>query len=322
MGEQNVRLFAHSDIGTETAQRILRQIDKQAVVADLRRITEGGSTSNYDICLEGGKRYLLKIYPQNDDRGKLEIAAYRYAAQFTKVPEVYLFDNSLAVFPKPYAVIEFIDGVGLNRYVMECGELPELMARTLGERLAALHGKEYARMSLLDESLTEQKTLIPIPELHAHYLNGKPGQYIRAELREEILNCLHDHSDWLESLGEITVFCHGDFNPGNIIVGSTGEIWLIDFEYCLAAPPYYDIGKFFRDRPGFSDRFTQRTYESFIDGYNSQAARPLRKDWYRLSRLMDMTSLLHLLNYESAACWAQEIEEMLRNTMSILRESL
>lgn len=58
----------------------------------------------------------------------------------------------------------------------------------------------------------------------------------------------------------------------------------------------------------------------FISGYNASAKHPVSDDWIKLTRLMDMTSLLHLLNYESVIkCWATDIEDEINHTMRVLR---
>ena len=55
---------------------------------------------------------------------------------------------------------------------------------------------------------------------------------------------------------------------------------------------------------------TKSIYDAFSCGYNSNGKHQLSEDWIKLARLMDMTSLLHLLNYESAVKhWATDIEE-------------
>jgi tRNA A-37 threonylcarbamoyl transferase component Bud32 len=320
LSDQTIRLFAHADIDMKSAQSIFRQLDGKAVLSSLQRITEGGSTSNYILSLkDNDRKFLLKLYPEDGGNGALEVAAYRYAMQYARVPEVFLFDDSLSVFHRPYAIIQFIEGIGLAKYITEHKRFPESMARSIGSKLALLHGREYSCMSLLDASLKVHKELIPVSALHVYYLNGKPGSLVDTELRDDILGFIQNYPGFLERLAEHAVFCHGDFSPGNMIIDDCGEVWFIDFEYCLAAPVYYDIGKFFRDRPGVSEWFTEGVYCSFIGGYNEHTKQQLREDWYKLSRLMDMTSLLHLLNFDNAICWLQEIVEQIGHSMRLLR---
>lgn len=319
MSGRPVRLFPHMEIDAATAQRLIQQAFPGAALAGLDRISEGGSTSNYAATLSDGKRLLLKLYPEGGGNGALEMAAYRYAAQLASVPEVYWFDDSLAAFHRPYAILAFIDGMGLGNYVTANRGLPEGMARQIGSRLALLHGREYGGMAALDAALNVSKELLPVFTLHEYYLNGKPGSLIDPVLRDDALRFLRERPELPGSLAAQHVLCHGDFSPGNMIVDNRDEVWFIDFEYALAAPPYYDIGKFFRRRPGVTDHFGDQVYGGFIDGYNGCASHPLGQGWFGLSQLMDMTSLLHLLNYDSALCWAGEIEDMIRHTLRVLR---
>jgi aminoglycoside phosphotransferase (APT) family kinase protein len=321
MSEQTVRLLAHTNIDLQTAQSLFFQYDKKAVVSDARLIPEGGSTTNYVVSLkETGKRFLLKLYPDNGGSGAREVSAYRYACQFMRVPQIFHFDDSRTVFKSPYVILEYIEGIGLRKHIAACQRFPEDMARDIGGNLALLHGREYGRMAILDSSLGIQKELIPVSSLHAHYLSGAPGSFISGEVREDVLGFLLANRDMLVRLERLAVFCHGDFSLDNMIVDRNDQVWFIDFEYSMAAPPYCDIGRFIRGRPAMDSYLNTGLYDSFIAGYNAFARHKAPPDWIKLARLMDMTALLHLLTYDSAAAaWAKEIEEEIKHTMRILK---
>jgi aminoglycoside phosphotransferase (APT) family kinase protein len=320
MSTQPVRLFEHTNIDRNAIERLFAKLDSTAKVSDTQLIAEGGSTTNYAVRLSCGKQFLLKLYPENGGNGAREMAAYRYASAFVRVPQVYVFDDSREVIGSPYAILEFIEGVGLKQYITDRSCFPEELAGSIGRSLARLHGRAYGCMAALDGSLCVAQKLLPITSLHEYYLNGPQGKLLDRQVCGDVLGFLAEHRDMLARLEQHTVFCHGDFSLGNMIIDRLGEVWFIDFEYSLAAPPYSDIGRFFRDQPALQSVLNEGVLAAFIEGYNACAGRKLDADWYKLARLMDMTALLHLLSFESAAAaWAKDIEEEIGHTMRVLR---
>lgn len=321
MSSENVRLYDYFDVDKETVQMLFFKYNPKAQVESLQLIPEGSSTTNYIIGIRNSsKKYLLKIYPENGGNSSLEVSSYMYAKEFVNVPEIHLFDDSRKAYIRPYVIMDFIEGTALNRYVINNKAFPAKIAFEIGNKLASLHSRKYETMALLNANLEIQKVLLPVTTLHEHYLSGAPGAYISAETRNDVLEYVSKNKDMMAKLKSEFVYSHGDFSPGNILIDKYNDIWFIDFEYSLSAPIYYDIGKFFRDRLEMNRYMGKDTYDAFISGYNASAKHPASDDWIKLARLMDMTSLLHLLNYESALkCWATDIEEEIKHTMRVLR---
>lgn len=175
-------------------------------------------------------------------------------------------------------------------------------------------------MALLNSKLEIQKVLLPVEVLHEHYLSGTPGNYISSDTKNDVLQFISDNRALISRLNSAFVYSHGDFSIGNILIDNNNDVWLIDFEYSLSAPIYYDIGRFFRDNDNLNSYRTKNICEAFSNGYNSSGRHQLSEDWIKLARLMDMTSLLNLLNYESAIKnWASDIEDEIKHTMRVLK---
>jgi tRNA A-37 threonylcarbamoyl transferase component Bud32 len=317
----NVRLNNHVVIDKKTAQKLFSIYNPKAEVVHLQLIPEGMSTSNYIIHLQNTPlKYLLKIYPENGGNSAVEVASYQYAKQYVNVPQIHLFNRNKKVFYRPYLIMDYVDGMSLSAYVNHHRRFPDKIAYNIGSKLALLHHREYETMALLNENLDIQKALLPIAILHEYYLNGIAGSHISSAVKDDVLKFISANKEMLKRLELIFVFSHGDFGPQNILIDNQDNVWFIDFEYSLAAPIYYDIGKFFRSRESMNPYMVPSTYENFISGYNAVAKHPVPDDWIKLALLIDITSMLALINKAKIPDgWAEEIEEEIIQTMRILK---
>ncbi len=217
---------------------------------------------------------MLKIYPEGGGNSALEVSSYLYAKQYINVPHIYFFDESKKVYNRPYLIMNYIDGISLKKYVMKYEKFPDKLAYQIGGNLALLHNREYRNMALLDHHLNIQKNLLPVSKLHENYLNGIAGTHIKNEIKNEVLDFISNNRAMLKKLESKFVYSHGDFNSSNILIDNNETVWFIDFEYCLSAPIYYDLGKFFRDSIDLNKYRAINTYDHFISGYNELAKQP------------------------------------------------
>lgn len=321
MGEENLRLFGQIGMEISTAQRLFQEYDPKIQIENLRFIEAGMSTSNYVVDIKNSsQKYLLKIYPEGGGNSAVEMASYKYAAKFAKVPEVYLFDDSRKLFPRSYVILQYIHGDTLKRYIINNKVFPEEMAFIIGRNLALLHNRQYESMAMLNEELEVNSYLLPVSAMHERILGDIAGTHLSNEVREELLKFLSNNKDMLQRLEGACAFCHGDFHPSNMLVDTKDEIWFIDFEYSLAAPIYLDLGKFFRDRESMDKYIHKGIYESFAIGYNSSAKRKVYEDWIKLARLMDITGMLNLINKKDAPkSWIKETEASIKLTLRVLK---
>jgi tRNA A-37 threonylcarbamoyl transferase component Bud32 len=319
---QNIRLNNHIIVDQKTAQKLFAEYDPRARVAGLQLVPEGMSTSNYIIDIQNDSRkFLLKIYPEGGGNSALEVSSYQYAKQYVNVPDIYLFDKKGKVIDSPYVIMDYVDGMTLREYVIHHQRFPEKIAHDIGSKLALLHQREYETMALLDENLDIQKVLLPVTTLHEYCLNGIAGTRIRSETKNDVLEFISENRDMLKELALHFVYSHGDFNPSNILIDHQDNVWFIDFEYSLAAPVYYDIGKFFRGRAELDQYIGKSVYDHFGGGYNAIAKQPVPEDWIKLAKLMDIAGMLELLNKEKVPeGWREAIELEILGTMSILKK--
>ncbi|WP_328805639.1 aminoglycoside phosphotransferase family protein [Paenibacillus apii] len=283
-------------------------------------LTRGMSTSNYVVQLEGNtKKYVLRIYPLNNDHSQLEIAAYNYARTMIRVPEIYFFDNSKQLIPNSYIIMEFIEGLTLGEFITENNGFPNSVVRSISGSLALLHQTEYTHMALLDENLRIKENFEPITSQYHTLFNGLAGIHIKPSTKEKFLHFINCNAELLKQVASKHVFSHGDFIFSNIIVTPSLQTCFIDYEYCFSAPVFYDIGKFFRTRTNVERYIGTETISAFFEGYNSKAKEPLPKEWYIYSKIADVATMLHLINKPNIPeGWGLAIDTEIEKTLDLL----
>lgn len=321
MGKNSERLYDLIKVDLETVKIIFNEYDASINVVDIQKILTGMSTSNYVVFVDDGKKkFLLKIYPENNDHSDIEIAAYSYANKLIHVPKVCNFDKSRTLFNRTYVILEYIDGLTLGEYLLRNNGFPNEVAHTIGSQLALLHNRRYESMALLNDKLIVAKTLIPFESQYEFYFNGLTGNHISCIIKDRLRSFIVEYRELINKLSEEYVLSHGDFIFSNILVDNTGTPWFIDFEYCFVASRYYDIGKFFRTREKYESYVDDDVYKSFMEGYNSKTNRNLPNDWIVLSKLADIVSMLALINRETIPeGWAGSIEEEINKNLDLLQ---
>lgn len=315
-----VRLFDFQALTEDTVRRLFASLDRQARIVRIAPLTKGMSTSNYAVQTDGGAKYVLRIYPANNDHGRLEAAAYDYAKAWLRVPRIYRFDDSKRMIPYSYLIMEYIEGSTLGDFVAGNGGFPDRLAHRIGRSLALLHRTEYPDTGLLDEQLQLTRLFEPFANQYRTLLDGFAGTHIQPSTREACFAFLDDHAAMAERIAAKHVLSHGDFIFSNIIVTPSMEPCFIDYEYCFSAPVFYDIGKFFRTRTKVERYIGEDTIAAFYEGYSSEAKEPLPEAWYALSRLADVSTMLHLINKPQIPDgWGSALDEEIVKTLRMLQ---
>jgi tRNA A-37 threonylcarbamoyl transferase component Bud32 len=316
MSQNNDRLYDFEVVAAEDIHTIFSKYNNQLLIQDIVPITAGMSTSNYMI-EASSKRYLLKVYPENNDRSDNEIAVYKHAGNIIKVPEVLYFDNSKTIIDNTYGIFQYIDGLTLKQYVLKNKGFSKDLAYKIGSMLALLHRKEYACTALLDVDLSIKKQVTQFENQYELFLDGIPGKHLCNIVREDLKHYIDSNRHLIERISEKNVFSHGDFIPSNILIDVNDTPWFIDFEYSLSMPNYCDIGKLFRTRSNYSQYIDDKTKSEFAKGYNAMSQRTLPEDWYKLSKIADIVTMLVLINRENIPSnWIEGIEEEIIATIN------
>ncbi len=291
------RLRRFVEINFSTAATMLKEFDSTLELESLLPIHEGMSTSNY-IVTANEKKYLLKIYTERS--GNTESSMYAFLQGSVSVPSLLHFSHATSDIPYSFAIIEYIEGTTLNKYIRSKKKYPMELIPQIAGALATIHNKSYARRGFLDAELQVQETFQSVREQIASLLSDKAGGYLPGILRNKLYDFVHNRDDIFQAIESSYVLSHGDFSYSNIMVDQNKKVYLIDFEYSLATNRFRDIGHFFRRKGEDVEILIDQTvYNSFFEIYNSVSNKPLPYNWIQLSKSVDIPAMLALINRDN-----------------------
>jgi spectinomycin phosphotransferase len=87
------------------------------------------------------------------------------------------------------------------------------------------------------------------------------------------------------SAGEC-VLCHSDLHPGNILVASNGELYIVDWDEAILAPKERDL-MFIGSGLGFKGRSEEEQEELFYRGYGETTVDRRALSYYRCERIVE-----------------------------------
>ncbi len=309
------RMHEITSIDKETAGLLFKCFDQKKEVESLEMLVGGRSTTNYKVIIKGLKQaFVLRVYPRADRSCHKEFAVHNAVKDYIPVPEIYYINDEKTVIDKPYAIVQFLDGVMLDRYMAENTGLDGILAEEIGEKLACLHQKEFDREGYLDENLNIVGDLPPILSWYGYFLNNRAGERLGSEMKMKVLECLRGNHDLLVQVTQRFTFSHGDFRPSNMMVKDGKLIGILDWEKSFSAPAYYDIGQFTR----YMEQLKDDSENSFIKGYNRNARIPVSDEWRKIAKLTDLANILWLLDIkEDKPVLFSEMRNLVRRTMDL-----
>jgi aminoglycoside phosphotransferase (APT) family kinase protein len=304
------------DMDINTADRLFKCFDSQKTVEDIEIFTGGKRTTNYKIRLkESEQEFVLRIYPENDRSWHKEFKLQNTLKNYLPVPEMYYLNEDKLIIDKPFSIVQFLDGVTLDKHLAGNNRISELLAQNIGESLAIIHQKEFK--GLLEENSQTKDGLPLILSWYDYLLNHRAIERLGTRIINKLKIIIHENNELLGQMAQNFVFSHGDFRPANIMVKDGRLIGIIDWEDALSAPDYFDIGQFTR----YKEHLSEKAKNRFISGYNQNTRRPVGKDWEKLSKLMDLVNLLVFLdNEEEKPKLFSDMRNLIEKTLKILEQ--
>lgn len=287
------RMHAITNINIEIANKLIRSLDSKKEVESFEMLIGGRSSTNYKIRIKGlSQIFVLRIYPKADNSCHKEFTIHNTVKDYIPVPEIYYVNDDKTVIDKPYAIVQFLDGIRLDKYMTENAGLDERLAEEIGEKLGYLHQTEFDKEGYLDENLNIFGDLPPILSWYEYFLNNRAGERLGSRLKTKVFECLEDNQSLLVQMTQKFVFSHGDFRPSNLMVKDSKLIGILDWEKSFSAPIYYDIGQFIR----YMEQLRNSSGNSFIKGYNRNSRIPVPDKWRKMAKLTDLANILWVLN--------------------------
>lgn len=277
------------EINKKEVEQILSYMNRGWGFVSMEICPNGRRTTNYKIVTNEGC-VLLRIYPMDADVSQKEIAIYQRLAQRLPVPKVYQF--GALERGNAYIMMEFVQGASLASLLENQQECSDALFEEIGRILAVVHQVSFEKEGALNKDLEIEDGLPPILDWYAYFLNGIPGKKLGSEWKRVIEQIIESNGTDLERMTDEFVLTHGDFRPANLLVSNDCVTGVLDWEFVLSAPRYFDIGQFIRKEEDLCDLHKQ----AFHRGYQEVSKDRLPQDWERLARLMDIATMMSFLD--------------------------
>jgi hypothetical protein len=250
-------------------------------ITDIKFLLRGFGGDCYRAETSTRTSYFLKLHdPINNQMTAASSRAF-YLPLMQQLHTKNILPNIPHLLPKLDGTLSL--GIGDNELVITnfitgelvgFGELPELILVQLAEQVGILHNCrdqlefEYPFIDQF-EIVFEQDLLDSFDRLVSLPEPITPGQSL---LRESILphqaqlithlNRLKQLQAYARKTNKFKVVCHTDIHGGNLMTNKQGNLYILDWENALIAPPEHDLF-FFAGEPNFREIFWPHYTRSF-----------------------------------------------------------
>lgn len=293
--------------------KLFKDILDEEDIINIIPIEEGCRTTNYIIeTKDVGKRYTLKIFFSRDQNYKKDIKLLNMLKKEVPVQKVYKFDNALEIGNREYAIYEYIEGKTIGQSLKEGYVIEEKFVREVAQALAKIHSYKFDKIGFLNEGLEVKEELLPLNLWYEKFIGEKARKRLGNEIINKINFIVKKNEEQLVKLDRDARLVHGDFQGTNILINSGRLSGILDWEFAMSGHPLADIGQFFR----YEEYFNKNLVEAFEDEYRKTSDYILSDNWYKISRLRDLTSLIQLINGE------EEMPNKYKNIKNIIEKNL
>lgn len=290
------RTFPFLEIDAEKISKLFEGIAEEKDIINITPISEGCRTTNYMIQTrnQSDSKYILKIFPQekHDCRKEINLLKKLEDNKILHVPRIYKFESDKIIEGREYVIYEYLEGKTIGRALKDGDILEEAFIREVARALAKIHSYKFNKAGFFDENLN---IIGDIPPLKLMYENLM-GERVKKRLGKSTVNKINQiviqNEKILLKLDEDIRLVHGDFQGTNILIKNNRLAGILDWELSMAGHPLSDIGQFFR----YDKYFNNNMIEVFNDEYNKNSTYKLVKNWYKISKLIDLKNLIQLVD--------------------------
>jgi aminoglycoside phosphotransferase (APT) family kinase protein len=280
----------HDDLQTGQVVCLFQTLAPKERLIDYYRLPKGQRNQNFLVCTEQGK-FLMRIRDSVLDHGDIAVEK----AVFSSLNEDIRHPEHLCSYENQdveCTLYDYVEGKELSEL------LPTLSPRkakdlfnSLGRQLATIHGtKSFETSGFLGEDLEVKAPLPPLREwltlFRTEQLMERLGDELWTRLNYQVLR----RRKQLELMEKDICLVHGDCNGDNIVI-EQGRLTFLDWEFVAAGHRYADIGQLFRGVSG-----SEGIRNAFFGGYNKILPQVLNEDWWMMSNLRDLFSIVQLLS--------------------------
>jgi len=282
-------------------------------VEDFELMAEGLINSNYKISVTGSKHktFLIRVYARDPDACPREAEILSLIKDNVAVPEVLYSSTSDSIIGRPYAVLQWCEGVLLHQISNNEQRTPNVNSAfyAAGEALACIGTHKFEQSGQFGKGPAIEH---PFPFMRACLENEDVRRRLGESMCERLPGFILEHAHCLEKVEACLV--HGDFNGKNILVKQENDRWIIsavlDWEWAHAGTPLFDVGSMLRYKKRHPDMESH-----FIKGFQS-AGGQLQSNWKQASSFIDLNNLLEFLTGTEEREWLfEEARQLIESTM-------
>ena len=265
-------------------------------------LSNGCANTNYKIALDNKSTYVLRIYTRDSDAFYREAALHKLLKGKVPVPSVFHNNDTCDKIPHPFAIMEFVNGLLMRDVILQ--ESPEEIgdcAFSVGTCLNVLRKITFNQSGFFDKGLN----VIPFSKQEDYLTfiqtcleSDKVKSAIGKNLTNQLFSFTQEHACYFpdQKTANLT---HADFDSSNILVKKINNQYqvsaILDWEFAFSGNYLFDVGLFLRYRHRLPETYEQK----FIDGVIA-GDKPLPPDWKKSSKLLDILSLLSVLDSKSS----------------------
>ncbi|NDD31136.1 MAG: aminoglycoside phosphotransferase family protein [Proteobacteria bacterium] len=315
------------DVGS--VQALLAEVLPQARVTALQELRDGYCNTNYKVCVEGPVDALvLRVFTMGQRSPRRQLALMQRVCGQVPVPRVLHFAESHALLSFPYAFMSFLEGRHLHRILPGQAEAGQRgVGLAVGRALAAIGETEFESTGLFDETLQMPRAFASVGELWQTIIgnalfHGRVGRRLGEEGARRLWSVVETNKPLLDALPQSRRLVHADYNSKNILVCERDGAWevsgVLDWECAYAGSPLADIANLFNYMGNPPPAFERGVLDGFVE-----AGGDLPAEWRRVTRLLDLISIIEFLNQPGER--PQQFEEakrQLSHSMRMLEQAL
>ena len=287
------RTMPYLNLNLEQIKILFRGILKAEDIKYISRMDEGCRTTNYKIDTKNKGSFILKIFFDNNESSKREIKLFNKLRNEIKVPEIYRLDNHEIIENREFVIYRRLDGQSLSSYIREGNIIEENFVRQVANTMVIIHKNKYDKVGFLDDNLQIKSLTPPLSEWYRMFMGKNAQIRLGEKIKNQIYKIVDENEHILKALDNDPRMVHGDFQGTNILIDNEGNLsGVLDWEFCMAGHPLADIGQFFR----YDEYFNNDLINAFEDEYKKQSNYILIDDWYKISKIRDITNLLQLID--------------------------
>lgn len=226
-------------------------------VARVTPIGGGMQNSNFRVDLEGrASPVLLRLYQHGRARADKEAALVAAYAPRIRAPRILWRAPANPLTGHPYAVVEWVDGVRLDRALAAAGTAAHTaLGRAVGAALAGVHTIAFPQAGFLAGDLSIERPMIVDRDgltgfLRASLVDGRGATRVAPELTAALLDLVTREGGRLDAWSGAASLVHADFGMSNILVRGSGTQWdvvgIVDWEFAFSRTPAFDFGNLLR----------------------------------------------------------------------------